>query len=238
MRCARADESFTWQPFDDGRQRRMAALIAVGLCAGLVGLVVGRVSSGGSVEIARRPPPESAVTTKNYQTAVGTPAPPPVVVANPSTEQQTSRNMSLPVHPKRQILPAPVPTVGNQSDQALPSASPPVVLLNPGSGQQNADVEQTAVSEQARMRQPASAPKSKKYHHEVPPAQAAPRVVQRSVSSNVQEADRRSWRRQQNGANRSPSTEASPSPKTRVLRSEGPAAFADYGALRDYMMGR
>jgi hypothetical protein len=71
---------------------------------------------------------------------------------------------------------------------------------------------------------------------EVGPARAARRDVQRSVPSNVQEADRRPWRRQQKGATRSPSIEASPPPKTRVLRSERPAAFADYGALRDYMM--
>ena len=138
----------------------MAVLVAVGLCAGLVGLVVGRVSSGGSVEIARAPPRESAVTT-----AVATPNSPPVVRPNPATEQQTSRNsnkqipsrtpepMPLPIHPERQTLPAPVSTVGKKNDQALPPTSPPVVLLNPGSGQQNADVGERAVPEQARERQ-------------------------------------------------------------------------------------
>ena len=206
----------------------MAALVAVGFCAGLVGLVVGRVSSGGSVEIARAPPPQSAVTTKN-QTAFA----PPVVLANPVTEKQTSRNskeipsrgsepMPLPVNPERQTLPAPVPAVGKQNNQALPPASPPVVLLNPGSGQQNADVRERPVPEQARERRQhslASDPTSEKRdEQEVRPARAAP------------------WQRQQKSANRSPSTEASPSPKTRVLRSERPASFADYGALRDYMM--
>ena len=65
------------------------------------------------------------------------------------------------------------------------------------------------------------------------PAQAAPRVVQRPVPSIVEEAE---WARRQNDAHRSPSTDASPSPKSRVFRSERPATFADYGALRDYMM--
>ena len=242
MRRARADNSFTWEPFDHGGRRRMAVLVAVGLCAGLVGLVVGRVSSGGSVEIARAPPRESAVTT-----AVATPNSPPVVRANPATEQQTTRNsnkqipsrtpepMPLPIHPERQTLPAPVSTVGKKNDQALPPTSPPVVLLNPGSGQQNADVGERAIPEQARERQlPALAPRSEKKNEQgVLPAQAAPRVVQRPVPSIVEEAE---WARRQNDAHRSPSTDASPSPKSRVFRSERPATFADYGALRDYMM--
>ena len=253
MRRAREDDSFTWEPFDHGRRRRMAALVAVGLCAGLVGLVAGRVSSGGSGEIARAPLPESAVTTKNGQTPVAAPASPPVVVANPATEQQTSHNsykqipsrtpepMSLPIHPEGQTLPAPVSTVENDNDQALPPTSPPVVLLNPGSGGQNADVGERAVPEQARERQhsPALAPKSEKKNEQgVPPAQAAPRVVQGPVPSSVQEADRRPWPRQQNDARRSPSTDARRSSKSPVFRSERPANFADYGALRDYMMGR
>jgi hypothetical protein len=247
MRRARADASFTWEPFDDGRQRRRAVLIAVGLCAGLVGLVVGLVSSGGTVEIARAPPPESADTTKKDQAALATPAP-PVVLASPATEQQTSSNSNkqitsrtseptpLPVHPERQTLSTPGPTVGKPNAQTLPPASPPVVLLNPGSGQQNADVRERQVQEQARERQHSFAlvPRSEKRDmQEVGSVRAAPRVVQRSVPANVQEADKRPWRRQQKGANRSPSTA---SPKTRVLRSERPAAFTDYGALRDYMM--
>lgn len=239
MRHARADDSFTWEPFDHGRQRRIAALVAVGLCAGLFGLVVGRVSSGGSVEIARAPPRESAVTT-----SVATPASPPLVRAYPATEQQTSRistkqissrtpePMPLPIHPERQTLPAPVSIVGKKNDQAFPPTSPPVVLLNPGSGKQN--VGERAVPEQARERQlPAIAPRSEKKNEQgVPPAQAAPRVVQRPVPSIVEEAE---WARRQNDVHRSPS---SPSPKTRVFRSERPATFADYGALRDYMMRR
>ena len=181
MRRARADDSFTWEPFDHGRQRRMAALVAVGLCAGLVGIVVGRISSAGSVEIARAPPPESAVTTKN-QTAVATPPHLPCIT-NPATGQQTSRDsnkvipsrtsapMSLPVHPKRQTLPAPVPAVGKHNDQALPPASPPVVLLNPGSGQQTADVREKPVPEQAREHRQHSlalVPTSEKRDEQVP----------------------------------------------------------------------
>jgi hypothetical protein len=249
MRRARADDSFTWEPFNHGRQRRIAALVAVGLCAGVVGLVVGRVSSGGTVESARAPPP-SAVTTKKDQAASATPASPPVVLANPATEQQTSRNsnkqipsrtsepMPVPVNPEYQTSPASVPAVRKQNDQVLPPTPPPVVLLNPGSGQQNADVRERQVPEQARERQHSLAlvPRSEKRVQEVGPARAARRDVQRSVPSNVQEANRRPWRRQQKGATRSPSIEASPPPKTRVLRSERPAAFADYGALRDYMM--
>jgi len=247
MRRARADDSFTWEPFDHERQRRIAALVAVGLCAGLVGLVVGRVSSGGSVEIARAPPPESAVTTKNDQTAVATPASPPVKLGNPAVEQQTSRNSNkqipsrasepkpLPVHPERQTLPAPISAVEKQNDQALPPASPPVVLLNPGSGKQDADVEEKAVPKQARERQhsPSLASKvEKKYDQGVPLAQAAPRVVQRPVLSSINEPGGGS-----RGGHRSPPPDASPSLKPRVFRSERPATFADYGALRDYMMG-
>ena len=90
MRRAREDDSFTWEPFDHGRGPRMAALVAVGLCAGLVGLVAGRVSSGGSVEIARAPPPQSAAVMTKNQTAFAAPASSPMVLANPVTEKQTS----------------------------------------------------------------------------------------------------------------------------------------------------
>jgi hypothetical protein len=252
MRRARADDSFTWEPFDHGRRRRMAALVAVGLCAGLVGLVVGRVSSGGSVGIARAPPPESAVTTKNGQAAFATPTSPSVALTNPATEQQTSSNnskfpsrtpepMPLPVHPERQTSPAPVPAVGKQNDHALPPYSPPVVLLNPGSGKQNADDGERALQRQRRGRQhsPALAPKSeKKKDQGVPPAQAARRVVQRPVASSINEEDSEPRRRPQNGGHRSTLTDASSPEKSRVSRSERPATFADYGALRDYMMRR
>ena len=252
MRRARADDSFTWEPFDHGRGPRMAALVAVGLCAGLVGLVVGRVSSGGSVEIARAPPPQSAAVTTKNQTAFAAPASSPMVLANPVTEKQTSRNSKeilsrsselMPVNPERQTLRDPAPAVRKQNNQALPPTSPPVVLLNPGSGGQNADVGERAVPEQARERQhsAALAPKSeKKNYQDAPHAQATPQVVQRPVSSSVQEADSRPFPGQQNDARRSPSIDARRrrSAKSPVFRSERPANFADYGALRDYMMRR
>lgn len=243
MRRARADDSFTWEPFDHGRQRRIAALVAVGLCTGVVGLVVGRVSSGGTVESASAPPP-SAVTTKKDQAALATPASPPVVLANPATEQQISRNsnkqipsrtsepMPLPVHPERQTLPASVPAVGKQNDQALPPNSPPVVLLNPGA----ADVGERTVSEQAPERQnsPASTAKGEKKNAQV---QTAPRVVQRPVPSSISEENTPRGR-QQNRGYQSNLPDANPSPQSRNFKSERPGTFADYGALREYMMRR
>lgn len=247
MRRARGDGSFTWEPFDHGRQRRIAALVAVGLCAGVVGLVVGRVSSGGIVEGGRAPPP-SAVTTKKDQAALATPASPPVVLANPATEQQISRNSNkqipsrtseptpLPVHPERQTSPASVPAVGKQNDQALPPNSPPVVLLNPGA----ADVGDRTVSEQAPERQnsPASTAKGEKRNaQEIPPVQTAPRVVQRPVPSSISEENTPRGR-QQNRGYQSNLPDANPSPKSRNFKSERPGTFADYGALREYMMRR
>ena len=247
MRRARADDSFTWEPFDHGRQRRIAALVAVGLCAGVVGLVVGRVSSGGIVEGGRAPPP-SAVTTKKDQAALATPASPPVVLANPATEQQISRNsnkqipsrtsqaMPLPVHAEHQTSPVSVPAVGKQNDQALPPNSPPVVLLNPGAG----DVGDRTVSEQAPERQnsPASTAKGEKRNaQEIPPVQTAPRVVQRPVPSSISEENTPRGRQQNRGYQSNP-PDASPSPKSRNFKSERPGTFADYGALREYMMRR
>ena len=88
------------------------------------GLVVGRVSSGGSVESARAPPRSASHEKKT--TSVATPASPPLVRAYPATEQQTSRKsnkqissrtsepMPLPIHPERQTLPASVPIVGKR----------------------------------------------------------------------------------------------------------------------------
>jgi hypothetical protein len=141
-------------------------------------------------------PPPPAVTTKKDLAALATPASPPVVQAIPAAEQQPSRNnykhpqrapepTSLPVHPERQISPAPVPTVGKHNDQALPPA-PPVVLLNPGT----ADVGERTVSEQAREHQhsPASTARGKKKNEQVtPPAQTVPRIVQRPVVSSINE---------------------------------------------------
>jgi hypothetical protein len=232
---ARADDSFTWEPFDHGRQRRIAVLLAVGLCAGAVGLVIGRMSSGGSVESARVP---SAVTTKKDQAALATtPVSPPVVLANPVSEHQTSRNshkqvppltsepMPLSVHPERQSA------VRKQGDKVLPPASPPVVLLNPGT----ADFGEKAVSEKAREHQnsPGSTAKSeKKNEQETPPAQIAPRVVQRPVPSDMEEKNTRPLGRQQNHGYQSNL------PESRAFRSGRPATFADYNALRDYMMRR
>jgi len=248
MRRARANDSFTWEPFDHGRQRRIAALVAVGLCAGVVGLVVGRVSSGGTVEGARAPPP-SAVTTKKDQAALATPASPPVVLANPATEQQLSRNsnkqipsrtsqaMPLPVHAEHQTSPVSVPAVGKQNDQALPPNSPPVVLLNPGA----ADVGERTVSEQAapeRQNPPAStAKREKKNAQEIPPVQTAPLVVQRPVPSSISEENTPRGR-QQNRGYQSNLPDANPSPKSRNFKSERSGTFADYGALREYMMRR
>ena len=236
MRRARADDFFTWEPFDHGRRRRMVALVAVGICAGLAGLVIGRASSGGHGPLL-----PSAVATKS-QVPVGIAASSPVVVANPATEQQTSRPSNkqfpstpeavpLPALPERQTLPAPVPL--RQNDQAFPPASPPVVLLNPGSAQNNADVGEREGPEQARG---ASAPKREKKNYQEVPAQAPPRVVQRPVPSNAEEARRPL--RQQNETHRSPLTDARPAPKSPVFGSDRPATFADYGELRDHMMRR
>ena len=247
MRRARADDSFTWEPFNHGRQRRIAALVAVALCAGVVGLVVGRVSSGGTVESARAPPP-SAVTTKKDQAASATPASPPVVLANPATEQQTSRNsnkqipsrtsepMPVPVNPEYQTSPASVPAVQKQNDQVLPPTPPPIVLLNPGAG----DVGERMASEQARERKnsPTSTAKGeKKKAQEIPPAQTAPRVVPRSAPSNISEENTPRGRQQDRGY-QSNLPDANPSPKSRIFKSERPGTFADYGALREYMMRR
>jgi hypothetical protein len=251
MRRARADDSFTWEPFDNGRQGRITALVVVGLCAGFVGLVVGRVSSGGTVESARKPPP-SAVTTNKDQAAAATRASPPVLLANPATELQTGNTnkqipsrppepMSLPVHPERQTLSAPVPTVGKPNDQAVPPPSPPVVLLNPGNRQQNGDIRERPVPEQARERPHslATVPTSEKRNEpEVGPARAAPRVVQRPVPSNANEEDRQPSRRYQKANDRSTSVDAIRSRKSRASTAERSATFADYGALRDYMMRR
>ena len=82
-----------------------ALLLAVGLCSGLVGLAVGRASSGVSLESPRAPVLKSAVP-KDNQTVVMTspppptvakkddqsipPASPPVVLLNPSSEKQAA----------------------------------------------------------------------------------------------------------------------------------------------------
>jgi len=198
------------------------------------------------VESARAPPP-SAVTTKKDQAASATPASPPVGLANPASEQLTSRNSNkqmpsrtsepvpLPVHPERQTLPASVPAVEKKNDQALPPTSPPVVLLNPGA----ADVGERTVSGQVREREnfPTSTAKGeKKEVQETPPAQTAPRVVQRPVPSNINEEN--TPRGLQGGRGYQSNLPDAGPPKSRIFKSERPGTFADYGALREYMMRR
>ena len=193
MRRANADDSFTWQPFDHGRQRRMAALVAVGLCCGLVGLAVGRASSGVGRESPRAPAFASAVP-KNNETAVPT-----------ST---------------------PTPSLAKKNDQSLLPASPQVVLLNPSREKQTASVGERELSEQARPplhreRPGPLAPATtveKKNNQGVPPVDGAPRIGQPPNRAHV-------------------STVPGGSKKPRALPPEGPATLADYGALRDYMMG-
>ena len=198
MSRASADISFTWQPFDHGRQRRMAVLIAVGLCSGLAGLAIGRVSSGVGLESARAPALEPAVR-KNIQTGVTT-----------ST---------------------PTPTVAKKNDHSVPPASPTVVLLNP-SREQQAPVGERKVSEEARPPLHRERPDSpvpattvvKKNDQGVPPANAAPAIAQLP--------------REQTGTHRTDvSTGPGRSKKPRALGPERPETLADYGALRDYMMG-
>ena len=52
MHRASAETTFTWHPFNDGRQRRAAVLVAVALSSGLVGLAVGVAASGADVKFA------------------------------------------------------------------------------------------------------------------------------------------------------------------------------------------
>ena len=143
MRRASADDSFTWQPFDHGRQRRMALLfLMVGLCSGLVGLAVGRVPSGVSLESPRAPALKSAVPQRN-QTAVTTstptptiakktdqivpPASPPLVLLNPNSEKQATgagaEGARPPLHPVGPGSPALATTVEKKNDQDVPPAN-------------------------------------------------------------------------------------------------------------------
>jgi hypothetical protein len=71
MRRARAEDSFTWQPLDNGLRRRVAALVAVGLCSGLAGVAVGRMSSGAGVDGSHTP----AIARPNDQIAENLSAP-------------------------------------------------------------------------------------------------------------------------------------------------------------------
>ena len=138
MRRARSDDSFTWQPFDHGRQRRVAALVAVGLCSRIVGLAVGRVSSGGSVDSPRSPTLEFAVR-KNDQIGAMTSVPtqtvtqknnpslstsPPVVLLNPNSEKLAASveesKVSDEERPHRRV--SPTTAVEEKRDQNVPPA--------------------------------------------------------------------------------------------------------------------
>lgn len=120
--------------------------LAVGLCCGLVGLAVGRASSGVGRESPRAPALESAVP-RNNQAAVTTstptpavvkktdqslpPASPPVVLLNPSREKQAasvgerelSEEEGTPSHRERPGPFAPATTtVEKKNDRGVPPA--------------------------------------------------------------------------------------------------------------------
>jgi len=100
MRRARAEDSFTWQPLDNGLRRRVAALVAVGLCSGFAGVAVGRMSVGAGVDGSHTPAiarpndqiaekasaPTQAAPQKNHPASP--PASPPVVLLNPNSGKQ------------------------------------------------------------------------------------------------------------------------------------------------------
>ena len=141
MRRASADDSFTWQPFDHGRQRRVVALVAVGLCSGIVGLAVGRMSSGASLDSPRSPMLELAVP-KNDQIAATTSVPtqtvtkknnpgvspisPPVVLLNPNSEKLAASVEESKVSdeggPHQRVSPTTTVTVVEKRDQNVPPA--------------------------------------------------------------------------------------------------------------------
>lgn len=116
--------------------------LMVGLCSGLVGLAVGRVPSGVSLESPRAPALKSAVPQRN-QTAVTTstptptiakktdqivpPASPPVVLLNPNSEKQATgggaEGARPPLHPVGPGSPALATTVEKENDQDVPPAN-------------------------------------------------------------------------------------------------------------------
>ena len=204
----------------------MAALVAVGLCSGLIGLAVGRASSWTSVE---RPP---APALQSDQTAVTTPVAAPVVRIHPDNEKQAaraaSREAQSPLQREHPDSPTSAPAVAKRHDQSLAPASPPVVLLNPGAGNQTVIGENRVAGEarpllQKRPDTPNSATAvAKKNDQDVPPARSTaivrlPREQTRSRRAHV-------------------SNEPGRSKEPRAFRPERPATLADYRALRDYVM--
>ena len=242
MRRASAEESFTWQPFDHGRHRRMAVLIAVGLSSGLVGLAVGRASSGLSSESPRA---ESPVSKTNGKTAVATPVSPHVLRHDPHKQTKAARignreALSLipapslsPLQREHPVEAASAPIAKKQARSVPLPSSPAIFVLNPsrekkayGGGERT--VRDEARAPQHRERRGASVPSptvAKKNYRNVQPVKAAPRMAQ------VAREPTRAYRaRDRNEPGRSK--------KPIVFRPERPATFADYGALRDYMLRR
>jgi hypothetical protein len=209
MHRASADDSFTWRPFDHGRRRRMAAVVGVGLCSGLVGLAVGRVSSG----VGPERPPAFKSAVPNNQTAVTTHVTPPVVRLHPDNEEQPTRIASgegrSPLQRGRPDSLTQAPTVARKDDQSVPP-SPPVVVLNPGTVSADAPALATTVP--------------KKNDQGILPANEAPAIVQ---PPHEQTRTRRAHVSNEPGRSKEP----------RSFRPARPATFADYGALRDYMLG-
>ena len=230
MRRAKADDSFTWQPFDHGRQHRVAALVAVGLCSGIVGLAVGRVSSGTSVENKRAPALQSG------QTAVTTPVAPPVGRLHPDNEMQTARAASREVPSRlqreRPDAPTPAPTAAKNYDQSLPPALPPVVLLNPDAGKQTAAIGENKVPREARS------PLHRERSDTPVPATAVAKKNDLGVPFPNEAPEVGQLPREQTRPHRAHvSIKPGRSKEPRAFSPERPATLADYRALRDYMMG-
>jgi len=129
MRRDKTTDSFAWYPADGGRNRRVLALLAVGVSCALSGFFAGRLS----LNIPATPDNTSKVLTaapsstkstqtnipevppkKNEQLADNSPAdPPPVVVLNPGTasgkqagpapDPTDSRSSSAPEMPRQKL---------------------------------------------------------------------------------------------------------------------------------------
>ena len=237
MRRASAEESFTWQPFDHGRHRRIAVLIAVGLSSALVGLAVGRASSGLSLESPRAGSP---VLTTNGETAVATPISPPVLRHDPHKQTKAAR---IGNREASSLIPTPLLSplqrehpvaasamIAKKHGRSVPlPASPGIFLLNPSREKMaEGGWERTVRDEAHRERRGASGPRStvaKKNDRSVPPVKAAPRMAQLAREPT------RAYRAQD-------WNEPGRLKKPVVVGPKRPATFADYRALRDYMLRR
>ena len=216
----------------------MAVLITVGLASGLVGLAVGRASSGLSLESPRA---ESPVLTTNGETAVATPISPPVLRNDPHKQTKADRignrveslipapSLS-PLQREHLVAAASAPMIAKKHARSVPlPASPGIFLLNP-SREKKADGgwERTVRDETHRERRGASGPRStvaKKNDRSVPPVKAAPRMAQLAREPT------RAYRAQD-------WNEPGRLKKPVVVGPKRPATFADYRALRDYMLRR